>query len=209
MKRASTIFSRFFFRSQFSFFSCGDMISNQSRSVQSNLFQAYRALGYVTADSPFCVHYRGSEAYLTTSTGSHFQTFDVAHLRLKFVSSAVQDGKIVDIFESGLTTLVVTSTGFVQVYRRGKRVHQWRPDRWAGEPVCQLLMGDHLIMVDSENVLRVCECQSGEVYSEVPLGNRFHVRQMLHPDTYLNKILLASDDGCLQLWNIRTKYGLV
>ena len=28
----------------------------------------------------------------------------------------------------------------------------------------------------------------------------------LHPDTYLNKILLGFSDGRIELWNIRTKY---
>jgi U3 small nucleolar RNA-associated protein 21 len=29
---------------------------------------------------------------------------------------------------------------------------------------------------------------------------------MLHPATYLNKVLFASSDGSMQLWNIRTAY---
>jgi U3 small nucleolar RNA-associated protein 21 len=34
----------------------------------------------------------------------------------------------------------------------------------------------------------------------------FEVTAMLHPSTYLNKILLGARDGTLQLWNIRTQY---
>lgn len=30
---------------------------------------------------------------------------------------------------------------------------------------------------------------------------------MMHPSTYLNKVLLGSRQGALQLWNIRTRWG--
>lgn len=33
----------------------------------------------------------------------------------------------------------------------------------------------------------------------------FAVSAVLHPSTYLNKILLGSEQGSLQLWNIRSK----
>lgn len=33
----------------------------------------------------------------------------------------------------------------------------------------------------------------------------FEVTAMLHPSTYLNKILLGGRDGTMQLWNIRTQ----
>jgi hypothetical protein len=29
---------------------------------------------------------------------------------------------------------------------------------------------------------------------------------MVHPSTYLNKLLLGSQQGTLQLWNVRTQY---
>ena len=32
-----------------------------------------------------------------------------------------------------------------------------------------------------------------------------NVTSILHPNTYLNKILIASDDGHLDLWNVRSK----
>lgn len=33
----------------------------------------------------------------------------------------------------------------------------------------------------------------------------FEIRAMLHPSTYLNKILLGGKNGQLQLWNVRTQ----
>ncbi len=33
----------------------------------------------------------------------------------------------------------------------------------------------------------------------------FNVSAMMHPSTYLNKVLLGSSQGALQLWNIKTR----
>lgn len=33
----------------------------------------------------------------------------------------------------------------------------------------------------------------------------FKISAILHPSTYLNKILLGSEQGSLQLWNVKSK----
>ena len=46
-----------------------------------------------------------------------------------------------------------------------------------------------------------------DLYSEISFcGDVFGISSMVHPSTYLNKILLGSSQGSLQLWNIRTGY---
>ena len=42
------------------------------------------------------------------------------------------------------------------------------------------------------------------VYTTLELGPHFHATAMVHPDTYLNKVVIAGAGGMLQLWNIRT-----
>ncbi|KAL6074501.1 putative u3 small nucleolar rna-associated protein 21 [Balamuthia mandrillaris] len=44
-----------------------------------------------------------------------------------------------------------------------------------------------------------------ESTEEINLGDSFHTTALLHPDTYLNKVLLGSEEGSLQLWNIKTR----
>jgi len=42
------------------------------------------------------------------------------------------------------------------------------------------------------------------VYLEMSFDNScFHVTAVMHPNTYLNKILIGSKQGSLQLWNIK------
>ena len=45
-----------------------------------------------------------------------------------------------------------------------------------------------------------------EIYLEIGFDNSsFCITALMHPTTYLNKILLASRRGSMQLWNIKTK----
>jgi len=37
----------------------------------------------------------------------------------------------------------------------------------------------------------------------------FLITSVVHPSTYLNKILIGSQQGTLHLWNLKTKYGRV
>ncbi|KAF1474268.1 WD repeat-containing protein 36, partial [Pygoscelis antarcticus] len=65
--------------------------------------------------------------------------------------------------------------------------------------------GDHVISVDVDNVLIVWNIQSEEEYLQMDFDKAtFAVSAVLHPSTYLNKILLGSEQGSLQLWNIRS-----
>lgn len=43
-----------------------------------------------------------------------------------------------------------------------------------------------------------------DLYTEIEFGEEFTATNMLHPSTYLNKILVSSTQGTMQIWNIRT-----
>lgn len=45
-----------------------------------------------------------------------------------------------------------------------------------------------------------------ELECNITFDNDFTATHILHPATYLNKILVASAEGGLQLWNIRAQY---
>jgi len=53
-----------------------------------------------------------------------------------------------------------------------------------------------------EIVLNVCEV----FHSQIQFEPGFTATHLLHPATYLNKVLVGGSDGSLQLWNIRTRY---
>jgi U3 small nucleolar RNA-associated protein 21 len=45
-----------------------------------------------------------------------------------------------------------------------------------------------------------------ELESEIEFHSSFTATSMLHPATYLNKVIVGSAEGAIQLWNVRTMY---
>jgi U3 small nucleolar RNA-associated protein 21 len=43
-----------------------------------------------------------------------------------------------------------------------------------------------------------------ELYTQVEFGEDFTASAILHPSTYLNKVLVSSTQGTMQIWNMRT-----
>jgi U3 small nucleolar RNA-associated protein 21 len=63
----------------------------------------------------------------------------------------------------------------------------------------------HLISVDEKNVVKVFDIDSTETYLTLNFAKEsFEITAMLHPITYLNKIIFGSKQGSIQLWNIKS-----
>jgi U3 small nucleolar RNA-associated protein 21 len=43
------------------------------------------------------------------------------------------------------------------------------------------------------------------LHSQIQFEPGFTAVHLLHPATYLNKVIVGGNDGSLQLWNIRTQ----
>ncbi|XP_069557050.1 WD repeat-containing protein 36 isoform X2 [Brachyistius frenatus] len=68
-----------------------------------------------------------------------------------------------------------------------------------------LPLGDQLISADGGGDVIVWDVQGGDVYLRLQFDPAtFDPSAMMHPSTYLNKVLLGSSQGALQLWNIKT-----
>lgn len=82
-----------------------------------------------------------------------------------------------------------------------QKVHEFKG---AEKVITQLLpFGPHLICVD-DNTLRAWEIKTEEMTITLPFNvSTFAISCLIHPATYINKVLLGSAQGSLQLWNIR------
>ncbi|PIK61910.1 putative WD repeat-containing protein 36 [Apostichopus japonicus] len=91
----------------------------------------------------------------------------------------------------------------IKAYARGQQaVHIYK----GHEKNIHLLLsfGEHLISVDEASNLKIWDKETEETYLDVEFDNSaFQISCVLHPTTYLNKILLGSRQGSLQLWNIK------
>ncbi|CAH0382177.1 unnamed protein product [Bemisia tabaci] len=170
----------------------------------SRIFNRDRALGYVSNHIPATVRYiqRRKEHLISTCVGKAFHTYGCSHFSLLTVSGQ-HDEEITCI--AGSKFNIFTADGCtVRAWKRGTELHHTYEGH--SKPVYLLLpFGNHLISVDEESNLKVWDVASGDIYLELTFSNSsFQITALCHPDTYLNKILLGSEQGEMQLWNIKT-----
>lgn len=88
-------------------------------------------------------------------------------------------------------------------YLRGKQVSQ--VGGTGDFTIMQILvLGGYMVALCDDNTLKVWDTTTNDLYTEIEFGNEFTATAMLHPSTYLNKILVSSTQGTMQIWNIRS-----
>ncbi|CAO3616505.1 unnamed protein product [Cunninghamella blakesleeana] len=101
----------------------------------------------------------------------------------------------------GVTYIAYGNT--IIAYKRGREISRIEND--TSFNVFQLIaIGPLISGLCDDNTLKVWDMTKGELYTEIEFGDNFTVSTMIHPSTYLNKLLIASTQGTMQLWNIRT-----
>jgi len=66
-----------------------------------------------------------------------------------------------------------------------------------------------LAITQSPARLHVFHIPQQELIGSLDLGEGGDVTAILHPATWLNKVLIGRESGVVQIWNIRTGYKLV
>lgn len=171
-------------------------------SSGSKIFTGYRALGFVSDHVPLATRYnkRLKENYVITSVGNAFHTYNCSKLGITQISDKHPDS---------ITCIAVNNryvfTGCgnqVRAFKRSRQlVHTF--DGHSVEVHLLLPFGNHLISVDIHSNLKIWDVENGGVYLEMEFSNStFHISALVHPSTYLNKVVLGSKQGTLQLWNI-------
>ncbi|KAG5458112.1 MAG: WD40-repeat-containing domain protein, partial [Olpidium bornovanus] len=189
---------------------CAVSTSNGA-TEHKGIFTPFRALGHVTNEVPFAVQAMGSEHFLATSVGNAFHIYETGKLGLVLVGP-FSESPITALVTSGELTYFASGTEIV-CCRRAKEVRR-QPNTGegnimrfnAGSVVFSLtLFGEHLITLTEDNAMRLWHSANGELYAEVEFPDYFTANTIVHPSTYLNKVLVSSREGGMQLWNIRTK----
>ncbi|KAI8149510.1 Utp21 specific WD40 associated putative domain-containing protein [Fennellomyces sp. T-0311] len=174
--------------------------SNSRGPARSRVFQPFRALGYITNDVPFVIETRGQDFFMTTCVGHNFQTYNLAKMNLLFVSPRTQEPITAMTSASGAT--FVAHGTIIGTYKRGKEIA--RIEGKGDYTIMQILvLGQYIAALCDDNVLRMWNVKSGELYTEIEFGDSFTATTMIHPSTYLNKLLIGSTQGTMQIWNIR------
>eukprot|EP00116_Pleurobrachia_bachei_P010731 sb/3470993/ len=164
----------------------------------SKIFEPFRVMGLVSNDVPSVVQTRGTEYFVTTCVGKAFNTYNCKKLNLVF-ASPLHCGPI-SCMAAYKDLIFTTVYDNVYVWSRARLISTYTGH--TGDITHILPFGDHLISIASDKRLLIHDISSGEVYAELNLDHA--VTSLLHPATYLNKILLGTDSGVMELWNVRT-----
>lgn len=69
-----------------------------------------------------------------------------------------------------------------------------------------LVFGEHLLSISrDEKVLKMWHIKTSEYHDQVNFDSYLNVSCIIHPDTYVNKVLIGTEEGILELWNIKSK----
>lgn len=182
---------------------------------RSSIFAPFRAIGYVSSDTPVLVQPRGNTYSLISPIGNAFQIYDGEHLRLQFVGGNLPN-KITGVAAYRDITFV-SSGSSIYVFKRAKpitilnviedfpEISISTNDKTSSvELLSVTIFGELLLSHGSDNVIYIWNRRTGEKYSHIKFNKNFIISKLIHPSTYINKILIASTQGELQLWNIRT-----
>eukprot|EP01083_Nonionella_stella_P249991 863824_1 len=169
--------------------------------ASSRLFRPYRALGFVCDSTPFSLQKLGSANFVTIPVGKSWHVYNCDKLRLVLVGP-VGSSKVTAVANVREYTYVANGNDIV-CWNRMKHVRTMKGH--SGTVYSLMVFGPHLLSVGEDQCLRVWEMLSGECVHCIRFPEEDRVTALMHPQTYLNKVLVGFESGKMELWNIKTE----
>ncbi|GAB1606546.1 WD repeat-containing protein 36-like [Argonauta hians] len=170
----------------------------------SKIFTGYRALGYVSNHVPLVTRYQEKvkEHYVITCVGKAFHTYNCSKLGISNISDTHPDE--ISCLAANDHQVFTACNNVVYCFLRGQQVIRKYEGHKSNVHIL-LTFATHLISVDEDSFVRIWDIKTEELYLEMSFdNNQFQVTTVVHPVTYLNKVLFGSAQGTLQLWNLKS-----
>lgn len=172
-----------------------------SKKAASRIYTPFRSIGHVCNGVPFDIQIRGTQFLLTTCIGRAIQTYDCAKLNLLFVGP--QAAFPISCVVSQADLVLVASGPYISALKRGKEV--WRIEAPENDHIIHMItFGNYICATTTTQQLLVYHSSTQELHTRIALRNNTEVTCLLHPPTYLNKVAIATSDGRIEIWNVRT-----
>ncbi|GJE90786.1 WD40 and Utp21 domain-containing protein [Phanerochaete sordida] len=177
---------------------------------EPRLFAPFRALGLITNHVPFVLQTRsykgqtdGPSLHLVTCLGKAWAMWEGGKMTLQFVGPDAQE-PISCLAMEGKAVWAAAGPDVIK-YLRGKEVA--RLSNPLGSPISFILIFGTQMLALTEDGKRMLAWDTNELklQSMMEFEPGFTATSILHPSTYLNKVLVGSSQGNMQLWNIRTQ----
>ncbi|XP_062844589.1 WD repeat-containing protein 36 [Trichomycterus rosablanca] len=170
----------------------------------SAILSGFRALGLYSNHLAHVVrfHKRHREFYVVTAVGQCFHTYNVKKLGIVAVSNALSTD--ITCIAADRMLVYAANGQVISAFAKNREVVNTYEGHQADVNLL-LPFGDHFISVDKENNVIIWDVESQDIYLQISFDKTsFEVRAVMHPSTYLNKILFGSSQGTLQLWNVKS-----
>ncbi|KAH8827004.1 Utp21 specific WD40 associated putative domain-containing protein [Flagelloscypha sp. PMI_526] len=185
--------------------------THESNSTSSNrLFVPFRALGLVTNHVPFVLQtrsYKGSadgpQTYILSCLGKSWALWEGGRITLLFVGPQLED-HISSLALDGDDVWTASGPHLIKCFR-GKEVSRLSNPLSTPLVFITIFATQLLALTEDGRNLLIWNKTSGEFEGIIKFNGGFTATLILHPATYINKILVASAEGTMQLWNIQTR----
>ena len=139
--------------------------------------------------------------HVITAVGNQYSVYSLSNLA-KLYASDLLPSKITRLAVQDYTIACVCNET-VHICVRGKIVASYQEHSAPILGIC--FMGDYILTWNADSEVHIFHKTTCECYSTLSLEQpSFSISAVLHPFTYLNKILVGSHSGELQLWNVKT-----
>ncbi|KAL1706877.1 Utp21 specific WD40 associated putative domain-containing protein [Schizophyllum commune] len=182
--------------------------TSTSPTLNPRLFAPFRALGIITNHVPFALQARshkgavdGPRVHLLTSVGRSYAMWEANKMTLLFVGTPAPQ-PIAALAMDGDAVWVAAGARLIK-YLRGKEVMRVGNPHGAPLATATIFGNQILSLEEGGGRLLVFSTMDGELVRDIAFASGFTATRLLHPATYLNKVLVASAEGGMELWNIK------
>ncbi|KAF9053016.1 Utp21 specific WD40 associated putative domain-containing protein [Panaeolus papilionaceus] len=184
--------------------------TSKSQSKEPRLFAPFRALGLITNHVPFVLQARshkgatdGPKLHLLTCLGRSWALWEGGKMGLLFVGPDAPD--FISSMAMDGDAVWVASGIYVIKYMRGKEVLRASNPLGGNLSFITIFGSQILALTEAGDRLLLWNISTTELNGTITFDPNFTAKSILHPSTYLNKIIVGSVQGDIQLWNIQTQ----
>lgn len=173
-------------------------IEGSKQEFQSQILRPYKTIGVFLDGNKPLYYSAGKKDFLATSTGNSFKIYKLPELKIKLLGPHLPHS-ISAISAVNEFLYIATKNEIIQM----KYYHIVNRFQGHSEKVQQLLnMGSVLLSSDRGNNIFVWHTETAALLHSFQVD--FDLTHMIHPITYLNKILIVGRRNA-EIWNINTQ----
>ncbi|KAF9511143.1 hypothetical protein BS47DRAFT_1470832 [Hydnum rufescens UP504] len=177
-------------------------VETPSINPSRRLFVPFRALGFITNHVPFSGSSALPRIHIVTCLGKAWAMWEGDKMSLQFIGPDLEL-PITSLLMDG-DAIWAASGSSVSKFLRGKQVAHLSNPLGSALSTISVFGTQMLALTEDGKHLIVWDMESQEPLQNLTFDGDFTATHILHPATYLNKILVGSSEGGLQLWNILT-----